>query len=276
MTWKDVVDGRNQGKDNKGLSQKKKSVSMTWKDETDRTETVKFQKGEKVDNGHISPTVRTANRVVGGKYHHFLGEEGPREIIHKTNLDKGKDKLVLAQISKNKQQVKAKGYGFIILDKRNVGAVLGESSNSDSLTSSDQGVYRGESSKKDSVSHSLVGCNKERGGLKSLVANPLEDEQSSYDKGGSEQSKNNSEDGEIYIRWQREPIIGGGNKGEGKKDRESDIEVVDATGNQLSWCLEEEITKVIETGVALEGIQTRVLKNGKDMTKDQNDTELPW
>ncbi|KAK0591464.1 hypothetical protein LWI29_002331 [Acer saccharum] len=78
---------------------------------------------------------------------------------------KGKGKIMLSRKSKSRPQYQGMGFGSIILEKRNLGEKVSESSNSDSLSSSDLGTLRGECSTRNKyklgnlgrISHSAIG-----------------------------------------------------------------------------------------------------------------------
>ncbi|KAI9182829.1 hypothetical protein LWI28_029241 [Acer negundo] len=159
-------------------------------------------------------------------------------------------------------------HGSINLEKRKVGSNENDSSD-ESWTSSDQGFVRGDSSKKGNV------CN----------ANGPE----------------RSEEGEISNSQFSDTDIGAeiqtmGKRGRGRKkgtivrthgmrtrtsrnpsptipdNSDSGIEVVDTAGKQVRWCLEEEIAKVMETGVALGGLRTKLPLNGGGRNSSQDDS----
>ncbi|KAK1553622.1 hypothetical protein Q3G72_001225 [Acer saccharum] len=152
-----------------------------------------------------------------GLYTIDLGKDRSREKESISKAIKGKEILMHSRKNKSKYQKQGVGVGSIILEKRKVGEKVSESSEYDNLSSSDQD--KGEQ----------VLINRGRGKPKASVV-----------KSHSIRTR------QSRSREQRQI-----------PQEDSEIELVDVAGKRLSWSLEEEITKVIETGVAIGAIKTR-------------------
>ncbi|KAI9182834.1 hypothetical protein LWI28_029279 [Acer negundo] len=195
--------------------------------------------------------------------------------------------MFLFRKSKNISQLQSVGYGSIILEKRKIGEKLPESLDSDSLSSSKHGSLRGECSTRNReeqcglglTSHSTIGL---KPGQLIVVLGPFQNNSRPYVLDQEADPvvttyKDNSVDGNMDL------ILGfknvflekeiSGHSHEGSEEGESPIvfrltwvwrqprkksdqeeeatAIVDIEGNNLMWCLDEEISKVIEMGVAL-------------------------
>ncbi|KAK1571225.1 hypothetical protein Q3G72_013710 [Acer saccharum] len=232
-------------------------------------------RAEKSSFGHFPSCDKTGFSREKGMIIHGEGKVCFRVADYSSKATKGKDKLVYAKKPTGRPQPKAAKWGTIILEKRRVGEKELVSSDIDSYSSSEKGFFRGSSrelgqdfieerflvqdpgSKKgfeDSLQKENLELNSEtgeEGDISGSQPSALEMGVTGQGNGNMRSIRKKSSTTNTHgmrtrlarRREQSQPIL-----------QDDDIDMVDVEGNQLSWSLEEEISKVIETRVAIGAI----------------------
>ncbi|KAK0592087.1 hypothetical protein LWI29_013013 [Acer saccharum] len=247
---------------------------------------------EKSSFGHFPSCDKTGFSREEGMIIHGEGKVCFRVADYSSKAAKGKDKMVYAKKPTGRPQPKATKGGTIILEKRRVGEKELVSSDIDSYSSSEKGFFRGTHVQNQEIGPIVfldIRSSRELGQdfieERFLVQDPGSKKgfEDSLQKENLELNSETGEEGDISGSQPSALEMGVTGQGNGnmrsirKKSsttnthgmrtrlarrreqsqpilQDNDIDVVDVEGNQFSWSLEEEISKVIETRVAIGAI----------------------